>query len=394
MNYDKVAGKNERPKQNSIHLDNYSYWSFFMSMPNGCFLSEILYDVCGTPTDFCYIEVNSSFEKIIGLSRNEIIGKHHRDLIQYFPPHWQQIFLKVALTGASDYSCFYSKDLRRGYKAYAFKPTEGQFAVLFSDLTKHKPIKARFTKKRAKIEVANDLEQRVTERTADLQAALRDQEAFSYSVSHELRAPLRHINSFNDVLFEEYGKNLPEGVHDYLDKIRVASTSMNLLINRLLKLSRVSRTPIRLEWVDLSEMAASTLRAFHNIEPGRFVDQIIEKDIIVLGDQYLLRQLLENLLWNAWKFTSKNTFSRIEFGKVLLSDQPTYFVKDNGAGFDMKYKERLFKAFERLHGDEFDGTGIGLSMVQRIVQHHGGEIWADGKVGEGATFHFTLSADM
>lgn len=233
-------------------------------------------------------------------------------------------------------------------------------------------------------------EQRVTQRTADLQAAIREQESFSYSVSHDLRAPLRHINSFSAILLEEHGEALPTEAHYYLKRIESASSEMGALIDHLLELSRVSRTALQPGEVNLSEIAAANLLMLAETEPHRRVEQLIEPGIIVLGDHYLLSQLLRNLLGNAWKYTSKKTSARIEFGKAVHFGQEVCFVRDNGAGFDMLYQKNLFKAFERLHGSEFEGVGIGLATAQRIVQRHGGMIWAEGTVDEGATFYFTL----
>jgi light-regulated signal transduction histidine kinase (bacteriophytochrome) len=241
------------------------------------------------------------------------------------------------------------------------------------------------------MKLANELlEQRVRERTADLEAAIRAQESFSYSVSHDLRAPLRHINSFSAMVIEEFGDQVPPVAHEYLDRICAASSRMGALIDHLLELSRVTRAELAPGLVDLSELASSTLRMFVETEPHRDADLVVEPGITVMGDQALLRQLLENLLGNAWKYTSQKGEARIEFGKAVVSGQETYFVRDNGAGFDMTYLSKLFKAFERLHGAEFEGIGIGLATAQRIIQRHGGSIWAEGVVDEGATFYFTL----
>ena len=165
---------------------------------------------------------------------------------------------------------------------------------------------------------------------------------------------------------------------------------MATLIEQLLELSRVAKARIELQTVDLSELAGATLRMFHETEPGRCAELVIEKGLTALGDRNLLRQMLENLLGNAWKYTSKMKKPRIQFGRALLFGKEAYFVKDNGAGFEMDYREKIFHPFERLHGAEYEGLGIGLATVQRIVQRHGGTVWAEGQVGQGATFYFTL----
>ncbi|HBA89040.1 MAG TPA: hybrid sensor histidine kinase/response regulator [Geobacter sp.] len=237
------------------------------------------------------------------------------------------------------------------------------------------------------------LERRVRERTAGLEAAVRELEAFSYSVSHDLRAPLRHINCFSAMLAEDFGDHLPEHARGYLDRIGAASSRMGALIDHLLELSRVMRVGISPEPVDVSTLAASILAMLQETEPARRVDVVMEEGITVSGDPYLLRQLLENLLGNAWKYTSRKEVARIEFGSMQVAGEETIFVKDNGAGFDMAYQGGLFQVFQRLHGgEEFEGLGIGLATAHRIVQRHGGKIWAEAKVEEGATFYFTLPA--
>ena len=259
------------------------------------------------------------------------------------------------------------------------------------DLTRRLQTEEALRQYQIKLRVANEtLEQRVLERTEELESAIREQEAFSYSVSHDLRAPLRHINSFSAILLEEYGEEIPREGRKYLERIRTASSKMGALIDDLLELSRVSRAGIDPQPVDLSETAAQLLRMYQETDPHRIVKTSIVKGITVLGDRILLRQLLDNLLGNAWKYTSKKPSSHIEFGVVQLAGEEAFYVRDDGVGFEMQYQKKLFNAFERLHGSEFPGAGIGLATSQRIIKRHGGRIWAKGKVGEGATFFFTL----
>ena len=200
------------------------------------------------------------------------------------------------------------------------------------------------------------------------------------------------MNCYSAMLLEEFGDVLPLQAHGYLDRISSSSSRMGALIDHLLEWSRIARAEIKLETVELSELANSTLSMLQETEPGRRVEQQVEQGVTVLGDESLLRQLLENLLGNAWKYTSKRQTARIQFGRALVAGQEAYFVKDDGVGFDQAYQERLFKAFERLHGVEFEGIGIGLASAERIVQCHGGAIWAEGEVDQGATFYFTLPA--
>ena len=235
-----------------------------------------------------------------------------------------------------------------------------------------------------------ELEQRVVERTYSLATALREQESFSYSVSHDLRAPLRHINSYLALLSEDYGELLPLDAHNFLECSRSASRRMGKLIDDLLELSRVSRTTLVKESVNLSELASIACSLLHEADPRREVALVIAKGLTARGDKSLLRQMMVNLLGNAWKYTSAKPAARIEFGKTILDGQGTFYLRDNGVGFDMAYSDKLFGEFQRLHGPEYEGTGIGLATVKRIIDRHRGKIWAESKLGEGATFYFVL----
>ena len=237
-----------------------------------------------------------------------------------------------------------------------------------------------------------ELERQVAERTAELAAANRELEAFSYSVSHDLRAPLRSIDGFSQAVLEDYADRLDDQGRDYLGRVRAATQHMGHLIDDLIKLARVARAEIKREVVDLSALAGEVLAALRKSEPGREVECRIEPGLTAKGDARLLRVVLDNLLGNAWKFTGRQPQPRIEFCATRGTDgEPAFFVRDNGAGFDMTYAGKLFGAFQRLHTlSEFPGTGVGLATVQRIVHRHGGRVWAEGAVGKGATFYFTL----
>jgi light-regulated signal transduction histidine kinase (bacteriophytochrome) len=224
-----------------------------------------------------------------------------------------------------------------------------------------------------------------------LAAANQELEAFSYSVSHDLRAPLRSIDGFSQALLEDFGDQIPAEGRSYLDRTRAAAQRMAALIDDLLALSRVSRASVDRSAVDLSGMAAGIAAELQREQPKRQVEFVITPGMSVQGDENLLRIALQNLLANAWKFTSKQPSARIEFGVEPSDKEAIFFVRDNGSGFDMTYVDKLFGAFQRLHSnDQFPGTGIGLATVQRIFRKHGGRAWAQGAVGQGATFFFTL----
>jgi light-regulated signal transduction histidine kinase (bacteriophytochrome) len=229
---------------------------------------------------------------------------------------------------------------------------------------------------------------------AELTRANQELDAFAYSTSHDLRGPLRSIDGFSQALLEDYHDKLDDEGKDYLQRVRASSQRMGHLIDDLLKLSRVTRARMRAERVDLTRLAEGITEELARNEPGRVVEFVICRGLTAEGDESLLRIVLQNLLENAWKFTRNRAQSKVEFGIAKLENGPVYFVRDNGAGFNMAYSDKLFGAFQRLHSSsEFPGTGIGLATVQRIIHRHAGRIWAEGEVGKGATFYFTLNSD-
>jgi signal transduction histidine kinase len=231
------------------------------------------------------------------------------------------------------------------------------------------------------------LEHRVAERTAALEAANRELEAFSYSASHDLRTPLRAIDGFSRMLLADYEDKLDLRAQHYLQRIRAGTQRMSALIDDLLSLARISRVPLKITDLDISAIAFEVASEIRKREPTRLTPIDIDRGLRARGDARLLRIALENLLGNAWKFTAKSPDAEIS----LSASGTTFCVRDTGAGFDMAYAEKLFMPFQRLHGThEFEGIGVGLATVQRIIQHHGGRIWAEGAVGEGAAFFFTL----
>jgi light-regulated signal transduction histidine kinase (bacteriophytochrome) len=236
-----------------------------------------------------------------------------------------------------------------------------------------------------------ELEQRVLERTAQLNAVNHELEAFAYSVSHDLRAPLRALDGFSAALLSQYQGQLDEQGQHYLDRIQAASGRMGQLINDLLNLSRITRREMSRQQVDLSSLAQEIAAELHTSNPQRQVEVVIADEMTVQGDAPLLRIVLENLMNNAWKFTGQQPQAHIEVGMTQQSGECVYFVRDNGAGFDMAYVNKLFAPFQRLHSmQEFPGTGIGLVTVQRIITRHGGRIWTEAAVNQGAAFYFTL----
>ncbi len=262
-----------------------------------------------------------------------------------------------------------------------------------------------FDAERQKVEHINgELRDQIIERTrveealrrasAATEAANRELEAFSYSVAHDLRAPLRSIDGFSQALLEDYAEHLPKEGVEYLGFVRESAQHMAQLIDDLLSLSRVARVEFHRASVDLASVARHVISRLQRDQPERSVELVIPAQLMVAGDARLLELALENLIGNAWKFTRKRKTARLEFGQTSETQRAVYFMRDNGAGFDMAFAGKLFAVFQRLHTvTEFEGTGIGLANVERIIHRHGGRIWAEGEVGVGATFYFTLEEE-
>lgn len=254
------------------------------------------------------------------------------------------------------------------------------------DITERKEAERELEKYR------HHLEELVEKRANELNSVNRELEAFSYSVSHDLRAPLRGVDGFSQALLEDYGDRIDEKGKFYLTRVRAGCQRMGELIDGLLNLSRLTRGVMEREDVNLSEMAHAVIDDLKRHDPGRAVEVVIDDGLAASGDRVLLRAVLDNLLGNAWKFTEGRERARIEFGAASRDGETVYHVRDNGAGFDMRYAGKLFGAFQRLHGaNEYSGAGIGLATVQRVIRRHGGRVWGEGEVGKGSTFYFTLS---
>jgi PAS domain S-box-containing protein len=342
-----------------------------------------------------WIEVNNQFCQILGYDRSELLQKNWAELTHPDDLAADVAYFNRVLAGEIDayslekrfirkdgeiiYGIISVKCLRRADRSVDY------FVGLLQDITE---------RKRAEEEIKKlniDLERRVADRTAQLETANKELESFSYSVSHDLRAPLRGIAGFSRILLAKYLDRLDDRGKDFLQRVDAASRRMGELIEDLLNLSRVTRTEMHREPVDLTLLARSIAAELQQSEPERKVDFLIHDHLKTSADPRLMRIVLENLLGNAWKFTSKHPTATIEFGRIEKNRKPVHFVQDNGAGFDIAYVDKLFGPFQRLHSlNEFAGTGIGLATVQRIIHRHGGEVWAEGKVEKGATFYFSL----
>ena len=374
-----------RKAEEALRGSEEHFRSLFDNMLNGCAYCQMLYEQ-NRPYDFIYLSVNKAFEVLTGLI--EVKGKRVSQIIpgiQKSDPELIGIYGRVASTGVPERFETYIEALGMWFAIAVYSPKQGYFVAVFDVITERKRVEAEIHKLNA------DLEQRVSERTAQLEAANQELEAFAHSVSHDLRAPLRGIDGWSLALEEDYGPQLDSKAHTYLDRVRSEAQHMGRLIDDLLQLSRVTRSEMALGPVNFSSLAETLATRLKEANPGRTLKFLITPGLTGFGDARLLEIALNNLLDNAVKFTAPRPEARIEVGRTEGNGGSTFFVRDNGVGFDMAYAGLLFGAFQRLHkAREFPGTGIGLATVQRVMHRHGGRVWAEARVGEGATFNFTL----
>jgi PAS domain S-box-containing protein len=335
-------------------------------------------------------QVNPAACALLGYQADELIGLHPLPLIDSsYHAITEEIIapLEAGETMRMEQLLIRKDGSRLPVMGSSRQMPDGRYQFIFQDISERR--KAEEANK----ELNEQLDQRVRERTAELLTANKELESFSYSVSHDLRAPLRAINGFSNLLISDYADKLPSEALEYLDKVRENANKMASLIDDLLTFSRLGRNPLKKRRVDLRGLVVQVIEDLHTETEGRQIKWTIGELPVCHADPALLKQVYANLIGNALKYTRPRNPAVIEIGSRLLRGQMVFHVHDNGVGFDMRYAENLFGVFQRLHTEEeFEGTGIGLAIVQRIVNRHGGRIWAEAEVGEGATFYFTLAA--
>jgi signal transduction histidine kinase len=346
--------------------------------------------------DFTIVAVSDAYLRATMTERATILGRRLVDVLDDQPPdtvgQLRASLDRVRQTRAPDAMAVHQRDVRRpesdggGVEARQWRATnvpvfdrEGGLAYIIHSLE----------------DVTDSVrnERRLERLTAELERSTKELESLSYSVSHDLRAPLRAIDGFSQAVLEDHGPTLAADGHRLLSTIRQNTQRMGRLIDDLVRFARLARKPLELAPVDLTEIAEAVVRELRQADPERRIDVTVAVLPSVRGDYALLRQVFSHLIGNAFKFTRHRLDARVEIGSRDEGDETACYVRDNGAGFDMRHASRLFGMFQRLHRDEeFEGAGVGLAVVQRIIHRHGGRVWAEGRVDEGATFCFTLPA--
>ena len=359
------------------------YRSLFGSMTEGFALHEIICDEKGEPVDYRFLDVNPAFERLTGLARKEAVGKTKSEIpqLQAENPKWIALYGRVALTGEPVHAEDYSSARKTHYSVFVYQPAPMQFAAIFTDATEQ-------VESRKKIEELNTFLKR---RAAELSTSYSELETVTQLLSQDIQTPLHAVNGYTDLLLNEYGDKIDRTGKNYLTLLDTGVHRINLLLDNILLLSNISRKQMWLQRVDLSACAQQVVDDLRKTQPDRKVEVRIQENLQEWADQGFMKQVLHNLIENSWKFTSRRERPTIEFGVLHDKEHLVYFVRDNGTGFDVKEIDRLFSPFQTVQGkNDFEGKGVGLAVVHRIIQRHGGKVWAESEKGKGAVFYFKL----
>ena len=387
--------EDQKDIEEALRKSEKSYRNLFENITQGFALHKIILNENGIPIDYQFLAANPAFERLTGLQASNILGRYVKEIIPDVEQSWIDTYGKVALTGQPTQFEDYSASIGKYYDVAAFSPEHGYFAVVISDISE---------RKKYELEIQNfnaELENRVKQRTIELELANKELESFSYSISHDLRAPLRSINGFSQIIMDEYAQKFEPDLLHYFDLIRKNATMMGSLVDDLLNFSRLGRQSIKKVKVNPNRIIEEIIDSVQVELHDRKIDFIVQKLPECKADPSLLRQVFFNLIANSIKFTLKKKNAKIEIGYLDVYENRSnlpfpsgiacYFIKDNGVGFDMQFYDKLFGVFQRLHrAEDYEGTGVGLAIVDRIIKKHGGTIWAESVLEQGTTFYFTF----
>lgn len=361
------------------------YRSLFENMLHGFAHCKMIYDEDGRPTDFIYLNVNCAFEKLTALT--DVVGKRVTEVIPGIKeahPELLEIYGRVVLTGQPERLELEFKPLEMWLSISVYSPSPEHFVAIFDNITE---------RKQAELEVLK-LSEDLASRNLELEAVNKELESYIYSISHDLRAPIRTMAGFAKIIADGYQDKLDPESRSHLERIFRGSAQATRLIDEILSLAEISRQDIDRVEVDLSKEAAKIVEELRETDRERKIEVVVQPGLVASVDPRLIKLALANLLGNAWKFTAKTAPARLEFGGLKKDGTTVYYVKDNGVGFTPQYAHKMFLPFHRLHSaDEFHGTGAGLALVERVIHRHGGKIWAEGEVGKGAAVYFTVQGE-